>query len=283
LRAYINAINIGKTDAEAFQAFGPDLKALQREAKIYLDGGSFPYKAPPLPPEVMKISSVRTLTAGEEALIPEILQAHRGLEKDDAAKLIARIEAIAARFPSDAAPKLLLAEEYYGSGDYAAAEKSAAAVLALSPNSARAIAIQAMSGLQLLAKSDTPDADKSKRALALRSQIYRAKSVDPLDAVPLMFFYQSFGLMGKTAPPIAIDGLKTAVSLAPQGASLRFELASELIERDAKMDAMVALRPLAFASHRSGAQRHALALFEWLSAGGTGDKPVYKSDEADKK
>ncbi len=278
LRAYINAINIGKPDAEAFQVFGPDLKALQREAKIYLEGGSFPFKAPPLPPEVMKISSVRVLTPAEQVLVPEMLQAHRGLKKEDQAKLMARLEAISTRFPADPAPKLLLAEEYFEGDDYAKAEKMASDVLIVNPASSRAMAIQAMSAIKLLSKSDAPDADKSKRALALRSQINKAKALDPLDPVPLMFFYQSFDAMGKSAPPVAIEGLKTAVALAPQGASLRFELANELITRDDKPGAILALRPLAFASHRSNSQKFARTMFDWLVAGGTGDKPSYKSD-----
>ena len=279
LRAYINAINMGKTDAEAFQVFGPDLKALQREAKIYLEGGSFPFKAPPLPPEVMKVDSIRLLSAAEEALIPEVLKAHRGLGKDDQAKLIARIEAIAVRYPADAAPKMLLAEEYYDTENYAAAEKNAAAVLASNPASGRAMAIQAMSALHILAQSDAADADKSRRALALRSQLNKAKALDPFDAVPLVFFHQSFGVMGKAAPDIAVDGLKTAVALTPQGASMRFELADELLKRDDKAGAMAVLRPLAFAAHRSGGQKYARTLFEWLAAGGEGSKPGYASDK----
>jgi hypothetical protein len=278
LRAYSNAINAGKSDAEAFQAFGPDLNALQREAKNYLNGRSFAYKAPALPPEVMQISSIRVLTPAEEALVPEILQAHRSLKGDDAAKNIARIAAIAARFPNDPAPKMLLAEEYYGAGNYAAAETAAQSVLALKADHARSSAIVAMAQLHQLTKSDASDTDKSKRALALRSQINRAKAANPLDPVPYMFFYQSFGLMGKAAPPIAIEGLKTAVALAPQGAGLRFELADELIKAGTNADAMTVLRPLAFASHRSDAQKHARVLFEWLAAGATGDMPTYKPE-----
>ena len=70
LKAYLNAINSGQSFADAAKVFG-DVNDLTREVGIYVDSGSYPYKTPPLPPEVMKAPVIRTLTLAEADFIDD--------------------------------------------------------------------------------------------------------------------------------------------------------------------------------------------------------------------
>ncbi|WP_260581818.1 hypothetical protein [Sphingopyxis sp. PET50] len=127
LRAYLLAVLRGASDEEAWKAFG-DVDELEREVRAYLRGRSFPYKAPPLPPEVMAIQSSRALRPGEAAIMDERIEAlHQRMDEKERADIIARAEAEAARFPDDAAVQLFLAEQYADAEDWPKSAATAAA------------------------------------------------------------------------------------------------------------------------------------------------------------
>src|SRR5690348_9381573 len=71
-REYLLALNSGKSLEEAAKVFG-DLNDLDREARAYVTAGSFEYRPVKVDVALPVIQSTRPLSAGEAALIPEVI------------------------------------------------------------------------------------------------------------------------------------------------------------------------------------------------------------------
>ncbi len=132
LRQYLGGLRAGKSPEEAAKAFG-DLDVLNREARRYVNTGSFPYRAVAVTIARPVVQGVRALSPGEEALIPEViafrdddLQLYRkDVDRTRKRRLreanYERIRQKARRFPGDPFALHLLAEAEYAAGRSAAA------------------------------------------------------------------------------------------------------------------------------------------------------------------
>lgn len=268
LSAFIAAINSGKSFENASRVFG-NLTDLQRELRIYFEGGSFIYKAPALPADLIAGASPYPVPAGKAALIEErITLLHmNGTAKDDAVKAkragwLAAIEAKVAGMGSDPDALQLLADAECAAEKYDACGAAADRLLAIAP--ARPHAMLRKGDAMLGLAGHDP-----KAVGAARQWIVKANRAAPDDPEPLVAYYRSFGIAGKAAPDVAFDGLIQAMIAVPQVNDIRLSVADELIGHNRKDEARVVLKPLAFAPHPSSGQKAALALLDMMDG-----KPV---------
>lgn len=295
LRAYLNAINAGRSHAEAAQAFG-DLAELQRQVSVYLAGRSFPYRAVPIAQGAGGAVKLRTLGAAEAALIDHTIELGRrtalpdeddeGTDQADAgrqakapkgsfearlaaarqarAEWIGEVEAIANRHPGEPAGWLLLADARCVSEQYEACRSAAERALAVAPGNGRALVRKAEAELALV---DTLPEDRRDAAVEqARSAIREAMARDGNDPLAQLAYYDSF--VGTPGPDddSALAALISAVQLVPQQSGPRLTLARELIARDRLREARAVLRPLAYAPHPSGASRTAQSMLADIEA-----------------
>lgn len=274
LRAYLVALNSGKSDAEAFTAFG-DMRQLEREFRAYGRAGNFAYKAPPLPPEVLKVERTRVLRPGEGAVVEKMLRQRFHLDDEERAKLIADVEALRPSFPGEVEIDLLLAALHEEAEDWTAMAAAAKRARASDPTSARAMAMFGVAELQRLDAARVTDPDAYARA---RAPLAEAVTAAPDDPFVLANFYYSYGMAGERADEAARLMLVKASDLAPQDQGLRINAAQVLIARGDLRGALRRLLPVANGPHESGARRRAQDLVAWVSEGATGDPPPMLAD-----
>lgn len=293
LRAYLTAINSGKSLSEAAQVFG-NLNDLNRELTIYIEGGSFVYKAPSVPQEVMKAPAIRPLTLAEAEFIEDKITMERlakistqeeyealaklraekkiPLKKDYAAYLKEKTEARdewmlglsrkVARFPNDPAALVLKAQADCMAKDYAACNAGADRALALQPGNWEAALRKGQALLGLAVR--TPDASKKAAFKEARNWLLSANKANPAAHEPLYYYYQSFTDEGRKAPDGAVDSLIYVVAKIPQIDGPRLMLAQEYIARNMYAAARSTLNPLAYSPHDSVDQRKAKELLASL-------------------
>ena len=288
LRAYLNAINSGRKMSEAALVFG-NLGDLQREVTTYLAGRSFPYRAVPIADGSAGPVTVREMGAAEAALIDMAIEFERrtGLPaKGDDPKVddpkgdfdkrlaaakqareewIAKIEAVAGRYPGETAGWLLLADARCSAEQYDACTAAAERALAIVPDNERGLVrkAEAMIG----SAHDLLPEQRQAKVLAARALLLKANAAEPNDPLALVWLYKSYGAMGQRADTDGLAALLTVVQLIPQEDGPRLILAQELMQRGRLRDARIILRPLAFAPHESPASKHARALLDQVEAG----------------
>ena len=298
LAAYLRAINAGQNFAEASKVFG-DLNALTRELNIYIEGGSFPYKAPPLPPEVEKAPTINPLTVVEADFLEDHIvmerlaristreeyeawskmreKQGRPLKKDFEAYLKEETEARdnwmkeldrrVARFANDPYAWTVKAHAECMAKKYSACLSSADRALGLKSDDWRAQLRKAQALVGLASQAD----DGARVALAKdgRKWALQANKNNPTAHEPLLVYYESFGAERKMVPANAIDSLNQVVETIPQINETRLMLGRELIARKQIPAARKVLQPLAFSPHDSVEQAMAQALLDQIADGTT--------------
>ena len=242
LRAYLNAINQGKKMSDAAQVFG-DLGNLQREVSVYLSGRSFSYRAVPIKEDSAGPIAMRTLGAAESALIDMQIEIERHTilptkgddeaqdvfdkrstaAKQDRGAYLAKVEAVANRFPGETAGWLLLADARCDTLEYAACTTAADRALVIAPDNERALVrkAEAMIG----AAHDLPPAQRDPQVKAAQAMLNKANAADPNDPLALLWLYKSYEAMGKSADDDGFVALMTVVQLIPQEDGPRLMLA----------------------------------------------------------
>ena len=243
---YVAAINRGTPATPAAQqAFG-DLKALDQAVERYLNRprlfAAF-LKYAEAPPPVIRL---RTLRAGEAALIDERMQSVRGVDLEDARKLFARAAPVAARYADDPVVQGWLAEMAFDAGDDAAAEAAATRALAKDAKSVQALMYRARVKLRRLEQANSTDA---AAWAAARQAVVLANRADPDDAEPLWWFWRSFTMERKPPSASSLKGLYRAQELMPQDNGVRFAAATARIMAGEGDEAKRLLRPLAYHPH----------------------------------
>ena len=286
LRDYLNAINAGKKMSEAATAFG-DLAALQHEVTLYLDGRSFPYRAVPLPKDAAGVITIRTMSPAEAALIDFTVEFERHMQlpsknddpkddkkvdfdqrladaKRDRTEWMAKVEAVAARYPGETAGWLMLADARCTAEEFAQCTAAADRALVIDPNNERGLVRKAETMIGLAGELPAPQRQAS--ITTAQGLLLKANSADPNDPLALMWFYRSYAAIGKAADADGLDALISVVQLIPQQPDPRLILAQELMRRGRLRDAGIILRPLAYSPHESGASRRARQLLEQVDA-----------------
>src|SRR3546814_1855214 len=155
--------------------------------------------------------TVNTLSSGEAAMMPIVIQSQRGVSREEAEALVIEARRIAAQYPQDAAVLAALAEAEHDSGNYPAAIAAADRSLAIDPASKNAY-IQKGYALFKLAG----DAEETNAAfLEAVTPFTQLNRLEPDHPLPLMFYYRSFVARRVDPPEIARHALERAAHLSP--------------------------------------------------------------------
>jgi tetratricopeptide (TPR) repeat protein len=274
-RQYLLALNSGKSLEEAAKVFG-DLSQLDREARAYVTGGSFEYRPVKVDIAMPVIESQRPLSAGEAALIPEVIafsdfdanlidkKGDREHELGRRKENLERTREIVQQYPNDPFALYFLAESEYASGNYAQSEAAADRLLAIQPNNVHGLARKAMA--MAVQARNLPAAAKSAKLEQARSLAVKANHLANLDPLPLLAYYETFHEAGEKAPDSAVDGLRQVVSTEPADTLPRELLVDELASDHEYAEAIYWLGPLANNPHDSPVRDSARKKMEWLKA-----------------
>ena len=279
LRTYLSSINAGKKMSGAAQVFG-DLGDLQREVSGYLSGRTFSYRAVPIVESSAGPLAIRTLGAAEAALIDMQIEFERHTsvpaKGDDEAKsdfdkrlttakqdrdaYLAKVEAVAHRYPGEVDGWLLLADARCTDDLFDDCTAAAERALKIAPGNQRALVrkAEAMIG----AAHDLPVEQRNPKVAAAQALLLEANAAVPNDPLALMWLYRSYRAMAKSADADGLAALLTVVQLIPQEEGPRLILAQELMHRGRMRDARIILRPLAFSPHESPASKQARTLLD---------------------
>lgn len=246
---YIALLGEGKGQREAgAEAFG-DFDVLEKELDRYL--GQRRMTALSLKPEVLKIGPValRTLSAGEAAMMPVRIRSKRGVDAEEAKQLLVEARTVAAKFPEDPAVLSALAESEYDAGNDKEAIAAADAAIKRDPKQANAYVQKGYALFRIAEKSDG-DADvRSAAYKTARAPFIALNRIENDHPLPLIYFYRSFAEQGGPPPPLAIDGLIRAVQLAPFDLGLRMTLGTTLLHLGRSKEARIVLKPVANNPH----------------------------------
>jgi tetratricopeptide (TPR) repeat protein len=287
-RQYLAQLTAGKSFAEAAKVFG-DLNELDREARRYVTAGTFTYR--PVKVEIQKpvITSMRQLSAGEAALVPQVISyddddldaiKKTGVRQHELARRernLQRIRQVVAQYPGDPFALHFLAEAEYASGNYAQSEAAADRLLAIRPNDVDGLARKSLAMSMGLA---TLSAGKASAAAAARALAVKANQLDHDNPLPLLAYYQSFHEAGEKAPKLATEGLMQAVSTLPANTSARELLVDELASEHRWNEAMAWLAPIANDPHDSPLRDSARDKMDWLKKQLAADPKAKQAEQA---
>jgi len=242
--SYLRLLNQGVSSTDAAQRSFGDLDKLEQEVSRYKNGNRFlgvdvripNYKAPTV--------QMRRLGPDEEAIMPVVMRSKVGVSNRTAKGVAGDARGVAARYPNSYLVQLELAEAELDAKNYEAADRAAAAAIALRPDSAEALYFR---GKIALERGKT---DPAQYAVA-RSWFVKAHDADPDHPGPLLGNYESFSKARGPIPESAIIGLEQAYRIAPYDDDLRITLARQLLTENKLDIARDILIPVAFSPHES--------------------------------
>lgn len=245
LKAYLAAMNAGKSGLEAARSAFGDLKALDRDLDKYMSRSRISYlqiSVKDLPkPDVR----VRALSPAEAAIMDVRIQSKSGVDEKEAREVVARARKVAMAHPDDPLVNVTLAEAEYDVGQYDKAEAAADRVLARDPRHVEALVYKGRARMaQAAAAGGNADAIKAARAAFVA-----ANKADPEDPEPLMLFYMSYAAQNAKPTANAVKGLHYALALAPQDTSLRMMAARQHLVDGQAAEAKQVLAPVAYSPH----------------------------------
>lgn len=271
---YVDFVRVLNETGDQLQAgrkvFG-DLNKLDAELDAYLRRSSFP--ASRLSAEQIKPSreiSVRRMTAGEVAMMPNRLISTRGVDAEQAARVFKQSRPIALRYFNDATVQGWFAEMAMDAGELADADQAADRALSADPKNFSAMIYKGR-----VAARRAYDSKSEKDWKTARSWFLRANRVNPNDAYPFVLFYDSFGAAGERPNENAVTGLYRAAMLMPQDTELRMRAGMELLRAGELKQARVILAPVAFNPH-GDAENPAAKIISAMDAGDDKDALLAK-------
>ncbi|MDO7840861.1 hypothetical protein [Sphingomonas immobilis] len=247
LKAYLQALNEGKSPMEAASVFG-DLDAFQRDIsrqilKPKIDVLPILGKAITIDPV-----TVRKLAPGEAAIMPARIRSKAGVDTSEAPRVLAMARKVAEKFPEDLAVQLELAEAAIDARDNATASAAAEKAIALSPNAEKAYIFKARARMAMAKAAKVTDGATWSD---IRRTFVRANRLENGDAEPLMYNYLTYESAGQAPTANAKAGLYTALDLLPDDPKLRIAVILQRVADNEYAEAKVALRPLAFAPSKA--------------------------------
>lgn len=243
LREYLVAIGQGEDSLTAARRIFGDLDAIQRELVSYRRG---PFPGYDVRPREMGVPAVTItpITGPEVELIDVEYTLWRGVTRDQARPLAARLRTAGQQYPDSAYVHMLLAEAEHDSEDYAAGRAAATRATELDPRNQRAWLYQAYNATEL-GETDPAQYAAARRALG------QARQIDPDDPRPLIAFYQTYyeEKDGVDLPEQAVAALEGAYDEAGSDVPFRLLLGRQLIVDNRLREARVVLMPGLYSGH----------------------------------
>lgn len=261
LSAYLQQMREGKGSAEAARAVFGDLAKLEKELERYTRQRMVALKIKPegLPPVQV---AVRELSAGEAAVMPIRIRSRRGVDARQAAELLPDAQAVAARFPRDAAVLAALAEAEHDAGHDDAAIAAADAAIAIDPKQVNAYV---QKGYALFRKARDAE-DKPAALRAAQAPFIALNKLENDHPLPLVYYYMIAAQQGRKPPELAVRALERAVELAPFDLGLRGMLVFQQL-RDKQFDQAIAnLTPIAYNPHGGQSAERARIMLDKLKS-----------------
>lgn len=223
LATYVRAIASGAAErAAAEKAFG-DIKMLERHLDSYLRRSRVnSFRFTPAMLAVTTAVKVAPLSAGESAVMPLVIRSQRGVDREEALKLVAEVRAVATRFPDDAAVLTALAEAEYDAGNDAAAVVAADKAIARDPGRVNAYV---QKGYARFRQADDAPGDSAAAWKAAMQPFEALNKLENDHPLPLVYFYRSFAERGREPSELARHALERASQLAPFDHGLAFQTA----------------------------------------------------------
>lgn len=264
LDAYVSALNSGTPSLAAAKAAFGDLAQLQKELDRYEASRRMTYAVLPAASTPASPVAIRELSAGAAAMMPIHMRSTRGVDREEALKILPEARRVGAAYPDDAVAQAQLAEAELDAGYVAEADAAADRALRADPASVQALIYKGM--IQLERARETKDDDPAAFRTA-RSWFLKANKVDPNLAQPLYLFYDSFLVSGVKPTANAVLGLHRAFQLAPEDRNIRMRVAFQALnDKDGKL-ARRALAPIAFDPHGRGGSARAAEIVKLIDAG----------------
>jgi len=280
LRRYLGLVSNGaKPTQAAVQAFG-DLARLVGEYNAYRNSPGLPglHISQKNAPSIGEIR-IETLGPAAQALVWDRLLYMRNLRGDEAASISADLAKRAAAAPGDIETLDLLWRFQLAANDNAGADRTADAVLALTPNDPQALLGKGLIAMKKL--EDARDYSAAKWAIA-RQYVIRANEAQTGNAETLFAYYQSFVRAHQPPSQAAKLGLLRAFELEPQSNKFRLTLAGSLVEDRRYSEARIVLKPAAFSVHNPGSAGWAQKMLGMIDNLKDGDPPPVTLPEIDK-
>lgn len=265
LSRYLLSINHGKSSKDAAAAAFGDFDKLENELHRYKNGRRMTYLRVPGNRLPIAPVEVRELSAGAGAMMPVMMRSRRGVDNETAKTVLKDARAAAAPYPDDPFAQLALAEAEIDAGNLAEADKAADQVLKAEPGNVRALVFKGRAAAAKLEKADKATPEDWK---AVRRWFTRANRAEPGAPEPLIHFYQSFAAAGEKPTPNAVEGLRSAASLAAEDEGLRLMLGYQMLVDGKGPEARAALAPVAYHPHGGGMAEFAARVVTAIDSGG---------------
>jgi hypothetical protein len=272
LRKYLTALASGVSNEAAAKAAFGDLDQLNRDAHIYLEQRSFPYRDVPIDLPAPETIKVRALSTAEADLMQETAGLSDGLSKEAMAPYLADLTRKAALYPSDPYALRLVADAQYLAENYDASRTAVDRLLAVAPDSEAGRVRKAM--ILLHDAEGLQGAPRQAKVTEARRLIVAANKAAVDDPAPLVAYYRSFLVAGERPPPQAVEGLMQAVGTVPADPGPRMMLVNQLVGDGKLADAIYYLEPIAYDPHRGKGKNDALDMMEALKRQLTAGKPA---------
>ena len=270
IETYVRGIEKGQNPRDAAIAAFGDIGQLERELLEYKKAKRWPYVK--INSAKLKIApvTVTQLAPGAAEAMPYRVHAKTGFRALGPDAAVAKMRAIAARFPNDPLVMRTLAEVEERADHHEEAEKAADAALKLEPKSTEALILKGRAVF-----SRAKDANDSTLYKQARGSFLAANKLDPEDPEPLYMYFRSFVDANEAAPASALEAAKYAVVLAPRDYGIAEEVTYELIRQNKLAEAASTIKPIAYMPHYGqGRQNSALRVLALIEKG--------KREEAEK-
>lgn len=242
------------------QAFG-DFGVLEKELDVYQKSKMKSYVIAPTAITI-KPTVIRPLRDGEAAMMSVIIRSKRGVNDENAPKILTEARAVAAQFPDDPAVLSALAEAEYDADNDKEAIAAADAALAIDPSQANAYLQKGYALFRIAGEADDPVA-AYRATLKPFIALNKRENDHP---IPLIYFYRSFLEQHIAPSPLAISGLEQAVAVAPFDRAARFALAQQYLRDKRFPEARRHLAIIAFDPHAGELGQRAQELIEKIDA-----------------
>ncbi|MBN9478968.1 MAG: hypothetical protein J0I52_01895 [Bordetella sp.] len=253
LDAYLADMGRGVAPIEALQnRLGHTPESLTAALRAYLRG-EMKYVRFPMT-DIQPQVRIETLPPSADRMLLYGLRSRYPQSSQDAAALLERTRADAARYPQDRLALVTLGRAELQWGDAPAGEAALNRALAVAPEDAEALRLLADARLKAADAQQDP-AERGRLVREARGYLARALDADPTD-------YRIFAALARTRRDAAdypnandLETWRLAVAFAPQVMRLRLEAAEALAEGGEAEEAAAMLAVVANNPHEAGAGR----------------------------